>query len=404
MKRIISFISAILICAALAVPAFAVSSTYVYDYSGVSLSEDKIDELNKAARSISEKYNADFFYILTDDISPCATTSLYAESAYEKFASDGKEGACFTYFIRDNKMYLYCTDGMKSVLTEDVQNQLYDIFNNNDTYNDAAELFYKYLTEFFEKNGPLSVNSTDSEQATEKKEIPEERQLPYVLDNAGVLKAQEKAALNKKLKDYSEQCKCDISIVIVPSTDGKDVELYTVDFYDFNGYGYGDGDDGLLLLLSMENRDWCVSRHGKAEAVFTQDVTDEMISNVSGYLSNNDFYNAFDKFADDFHYRYQNGGKSRVSLIWIPIDIVIGFVIAYVVMKIRTAGLTSVMSKRNAADYVVDGSLALASSSDSFLFMNVTRTPKPKQNTNSGGGGSITGSSGRTHSVSSGKF
>ena len=400
MKRIISLIFAVLLCVTLCVPAFAVNNGYVFDISGVSITEEHIKELDEAAKKISRDYGVELLYFVTDDLGECASTSVYAKTEYEKNISEDKTGACFVYYIKENKMFFYCAPEVKSVITEDVQTKVYDDFNNSKTYYDAAEAYYKYLGGVLEQSGGLP-----SEEATDKapQEIPEERLLPYMVDNAGLLTAEQRTALNRKLKEYSEQCQCDISIVTVNSTEGKDVELYTVDFYDFNGFGYGSSKDGLMLLLSMEERDWCVSRHGKSEHIFTQSVTDEMVGNVSEYLSNNDFYTAFDKFADDYLYRYEHAGK--VSPVWILADIVIGFIIAYVVMKAKTANLTSVRSKRNAADYVVPGSMVIKSSSDKFLYMNVIKTPRPKEtSSNSGGGGHITGSSGTTHSVSSGKF
>lgn len=399
MKRFVSLISAVLLCVALCVPAFAVNNGFVFDISDVSITEEHIKELNEAAKKISKDYGVELLYFVTDDLGECASTSVYAQKAYERNISEGETGACFAYYIKENKMFFYCAPEVKSVITEEVQTKVYDDFNNSKTYYEAAAEYYKYLGEVLKQSGGLPAEEV-TEKATQ--EIPDERLLPHMVDNAGLLTAEQRTALNRKLKEYSEQCQCDISIVTVNSTEGKDVELYTVDFYDFNGFGYGSGRDGLMLLLSMEGRDWCVSRHGKSEYIFSQSVTDEMVGNISEYLSDNDYYTAFDKFADDYLYKYEHAGK--VSPVWIPIDIVIGFLIAYVVMKAKTSNLTSVRAKKNAAEYVVPGSMAITASSDRFLYMNVVKTPRPKETSSSSGGGHITGSSGSSHSVSSGKF
>ena len=40
---------------------------------------------------------------------------------------------------------------------------------------------------------------------------------------------------------------------------GKTAEAYADDYYDYNGYGYGENDDGLLLLVSMGEREWAIT-------------------------------------------------------------------------------------------------------------------------------------------------
>lgn len=407
MKRIISFIAALLMCVLLCVPAFAEEKVYFFDETGVSVKEQDADIVNTAASDISSKYNAEIYYVITDNLGQCATISLYARDFFEKNVKETDEGACFVYYIREDETFLYCTNGVEKLLTEDDKNSITATFGQSNSYFKAAMNYYTVFGSVFESGGELpELTASENTETTVPQEIPEDRLLPFVVDNAGLLSAVERQTLNKKLEEYSERCQCDIAIITVPSTEGKDVELFTVDFYDYNGYGYGSGDDGLMLLLSMEDRDWCVSRHGKSEKIFTQSVVDEMIGNVSGYLSDDEYYTAFNKFADDYVYRYEHAGK--ISPIWIPIDLGLGFVIAYFSMKAKTANLKSVTSKRNASDYIYHDSLHMIANSDNFLYNNVVRTPRPKEPVSNGrgggGGGGFVGSSGHSHSVSSGKF
>lgn len=408
MKRIISLVAALLMCVLLCVPAFAVNDTYFYDCTGVSVNEQNSQIINATASDLSSKYNAEIYYVITDNLDQCATLSLYARDFYVKHADEGSEGACFVYYIRDDETYLYCTDGIGNILTEDDRNEITAVFDRAESYFKAALNYYTFFGGILESNGSLpeltASENSETEEAEEIQEIPEERQLPLVVDNAGLLSAGERNALEQKLAGYSERCQCDIAIITVPSTGNKDVELFTVDFYDYNGYGYGSGKDGLMLLLSMEERDWCVSRHGKSERIFTQNVVDDMISSVSGYLSDDDYNTAFNRFADDFVKRYESAGK--ISPIWIPVDLGLGFVIAYFSMKAKTSNLKSVKSKRDASDYIHHDSMHLVSDKDSFLYSNVTRTPivREVESKGGGGGGGFIGSSGTSHSVSSGKF
>lgn len=61
-------------------------------------------------------------------------------------------------------------------------------------------------------------------------EIPTERQLPRLVDNAGLLSDSEQDALLAKLDSLSESLKCDIAVVTVNSLGGKSAQAYADDF------------------------------------------------------------------------------------------------------------------------------------------------------------------------------
>ena len=73
---------------------------------------------------------------------------------------------------------------------------------------------------------------------------------------------------------------------------------YADDFYDYNGYGYGDSNDGLILIVVMDTSDWWISTCGKAIKTFTDAGIEYIGEQIVPYLSNGDYYGAFDKFAD----------------------------------------------------------------------------------------------------------
>ena len=54
----------------------------------------------------------------------------------------------------------------------------------------------------------------------------------------------------------------DVAVVTADTLDGKTPMAYADDFYDYNGYGFGESKDGVLLLVSMEDRDWWITTTG----------------------------------------------------------------------------------------------------------------------------------------------
>ncbi len=88
----------------------------------------------------------------------------------------------------------------------------------------------------------------------DKQTIPEERQKPLLVDDADILSDSEESKLLEKLTNISHDIDCEIAVVTVNSLEGKTAEAFADDYYDYNGYGAGAGDDGAILVLAMDNR------------------------------------------------------------------------------------------------------------------------------------------------------
>lgn len=75
--------------------------------------------------------------------------------------------------------------------------------------------------------------------------------IPLLVDNAELLTDSEERVLLSNLENISSNQQMDIVIVTVKGLDGETPRDYADDFYDFNCYA----EDGVLLLISMENSD-----------------------------------------------------------------------------------------------------------------------------------------------------
>ena len=172
-------------------------------------------------------------------------------------------------------------------------------------------------------------------------EIPEERQKPLLVDEAGLLTEEESSALLNKLEDISRRYENEVGIVTVNSLEGKTAEAYADDYYDYNGYGYGENDDGLLLLISMGEREWAISTYGYSHTTAFTDAGLEYIrGEFQSKLSSGEYAKAFNCFADqcdDFlrqaatgePYDVGNMPKAKVSPFWLYTDLVVAFLISF---------------------------------------------------------------------------
>ena len=245
-------------------------------------------------------------------------------------------------------------------------------------------------------------------------DIPKERLLPRLVDDADLLTNEEESKLLIKLDEISERQKLDVAIVTKYSLEGKSATGYADDFFDYYGYGMGSNSDGILILLSMENRDWAISTYGYGKIAFTDSGQEFIINSIKKDLSKDNYNRAFNQYAelcDDFITKaktdkpYDSGNLPKRSLSprWILFSLIGGVIIALISTGMMKSSLKTVSMQAVADSYVVQNSMNITDNQDLFLYNIVDRTAKPKEKESSGSS-THTSSSGREHGGSSGKF
>ena len=234
---------------------------------------------------------------------------------------------------------------------------------------------------------------------------------PRLVDDAKLLTSSEKTELLSYLNEISEKHGMDIVIVTVNSLGGKSPRAFADDYYDHNGYR----EDGVLLLVAMNSRDYWISTSGYGITAFTDAGIDYIADAFLTDLSEGNYASAFEIYADlcdEFiteakngdAYDYGNMPKAPYPVLKnLLISVVIGFIIAFIATAIMRSKLKSVRSKAGATDYVRKGSFRVTRSHDFFLYRTVSRRARPK-NESSGGSSTHTSSSGRSHGGGGGKF
>lgn len=228
---------------------------------------------------------------------------------------------------------------------------------------------------------------------------------------------------NNALDEIANRQSFDVTCAIINGLDGKTMEQYAADLYAENLYGYGDGKDGVLLLVNAENGEWYVYTSGTGTELFDESRIAAIGEEIKEDLSEEDYYYAFTAYAalcdkyitegapaaeqpaetvpeesepevsepvaaePESSYEYEEASSSKISplpLIYLPICLVIGVIIALVVVGSMKAGMKSVHMQATANPYTKDGSFNLTDSSDIFLYREVESTPRPKNNDSDG--------------------
>ena len=220
---------------------------------------------------------------------------------------------------------------------------------------------------------------------------------PPVADEAGLLSAAEEADLAAQLNAIRSAHQVDVMVITVNSTGGLSPDAFINSVFDST---FGKNHNGVMLVVDMGSRNFRILSNGLAADAITMDDIDYITEQITPYLSDGDYAQAFEEFADQCEY-YINGHINGFPFPFgtnLVIALVIGFVVALIATGIMRGQLKSVSQKAAAGDYLKTGSLQITRSRDIFLYRNVSRHAKPKSNSSS------SSSSGGGRNVGGGRF
>ena len=400
-KRISALLFMLIFCISLSIPAFAAETNYIIDETG-TLTDDELAEANEYADYLADMVGIDFIYAYTydEDI-----------EAYAKQLSLGKRQDQVLMIENDDVWNVYLRGTPENIIDDEDMKALREAFDNEGNYDEAISAYMYAAAQLIQPDSTLSSGA-------ESTIILDTRE--RVVDMAELLNDSDKTALLSKLDEISERQKLDIVVLTVNTLDGKTPRDYADDFYDYNGYGFGENKDGILLLVSMEDRDWWISTTGYGITALTDAGIEYISKKFLSDLSDGDYAQAFTTYAelcDQFitqaktgePYDIGNMPKEPFNVAWnILVAFVIGLVVAFVVTNIMKKQLKTVQLKSEANNYVKSNSMIVTENRDLFLYNQVSRRARPKETDNrsgsSGGSSTHTSSSGSSHGGGGGKF
>lgn len=101
----------------------------------------------------------------------------------------------------------------------------------------------------------------------------------YVNDYAGVLSVGAKASLESELTSFNRTTSNEITVVIVPNMGGDYIENYAVKLFEEWGIGTKDRDNGVLLLLALEERKMRIEVGYGLEGALPDSVAQSILNN-----------------------------------------------------------------------------------------------------------------------------
>lgn len=238
-----------------------------------------------------------------------------------------------------------------------------------------------------------------------------------IVDNVNILSDDELSSLTTQLDNLAN--KYDMDVVVYLSNDtsfGEDITSEGCEFYDLNGYGYGDNHRGVLLIINYEI--------GMFDIITTGD---EVRNKYDGYIEScfdammdsvaNNPYETIKIFEDWIDTRFISDEqiidvipvKKDNTVRDLSVSGITAAIVSVIVAIILKRQLITEGKKHGASNYIDKNSFNLTRSGDIFLYRTTsTRRIQTQQNNNnhSSGGGyhvSHTSSTGTSHGSGGGR-
>ena len=125
----------------------------------------------------------------------------------------------------------------------------------------------------------------------------------FVKDAAGLMSAQERQTLEAKAQELAQ--KYGVGVYVLSVDDyrnyggSSNIDFWTEKLYIDNKLGLGNEQDGVILVLSMEERDYCLKIYGRnALFAYTDYAQGQLTDRFLSSFRYNDWYGGFSKYME----------------------------------------------------------------------------------------------------------
>ena len=224
-----------------------------------------------------------------------------------------------------------------------------------------------------------------------------------VFDEADILTDDEWWDLEDKAEQLSLDYGCGVYIVTAPcyDPDFDSAEQYAKTFYMDHVLGMGDGQDGMMLTLCMEERQYWLLAYGDyGNAVLTDFGREKMQDKFLGDFGDDDWYGGFEDYLDQAEFYLKQAEKGK------PFDVdykgpghavkaygiafAVGSVVALIVCFVFKFQMNTAMKQTSASAYVEKNGFEITTRQDRYTHTTTTRT-RIKSNSGGGSGGGSSG-------------
>lgn len=348
-------------------------ATYVYKDSGYGWGEEK----DGISLTLVMEPLADGSYTL-------AETDWCVYAMLSETRGDGQKLSGLVYDAVEPYMTARAWDGTDMTVSADALCQ---------AVNAMAATAADYLSADF----PTEAQQPETVQSGEASKLGDTG-MNYVFDLRGMLSDGEREQLEDRAEDIALRRSCGIYTLFVEDFTaygyGDDPYTALYQIYHAEGLGVGEDRNGVIIMLSMKERDYAMFVYGEwAEYAFDRYGEKQLEGRFLSNFSDGDWYGGISNYltaCDEFLELAEAGKPVRSSpLPAIGIAVAVSCLIAFLVCMILKGQMKSVRKGVDANVYTTaGGGLKLTDSYDHYTHTTETRR---KIESDSGGGGRSSG-------------
>lgn len=128
-----------------------------------------------------------------------------------------------------------------------------------------------------------------------------------VIDDAHIFSKEEIATMKEHIKRVQDDYGIDLLVFTDKSSHALAHDAYAAEFYDVNGYGFGDDFTGTVLFICMDenDRDWWTVMTGKCRQIYTPSVINTLDDNLEPYMIAGNYGEGVINYIDDVYELYK---------------------------------------------------------------------------------------------------
>ena len=236
---------------------------------------------------------------------------------------------------------------------------------------------------------------------------------PYVIDDARLLTIEQRQELNAYAEKITETYGMGIYIMSVEDFHnyGEEPQIFDVlwNYYHDNSLGYGADRQGMILMLSIAERDFATFFYGEdTEYAFNGFGQAQLENYFLDDFGSDDWYDGFMDFltaSEDFMAKAAAGEPVRDNP-WslASVFVLIALFVSFVVTRLLWMKMANVAAQKGAKRYQTAEGLVLTKQIDQFLTQTIRRRKIESSDSGSGSSGSSHAHTGGGGSGRSGKF
>lgn len=127
-------------------------------------------------------------------------------------------------------------------------------------------------------------------------EIPKKPSVLWpVHDTVGLLSESEKQELNQKLIKFEDSTSTEIEVIIIPTTNGEDVNFVAQQYGEKWGIGKKDVNNGVVFLVATDDHKMSIQQGRAVEQHLTASIAGQILDYlVTPYFKQGEWYNGID--------------------------------------------------------------------------------------------------------------